>query len=33
MPIDDRELGSLLEQSEDLHADSVRHTRVALDVC
>jgi hypothetical protein len=31
MPIDDRELGTLLEQSEDLHADSMRHNRVALD--
>lgn len=31
MSIDDRELASLLEQSDDLHADSVRHTRVALD--
>lgn len=31
MPIDDRELGALLEQSQDLHADSMRHNRVALD--
>ena len=30
MAIDDRELGSVLEQSEDLHADSTRHNRVAL---
>jgi hypothetical protein len=31
MSIDDREFGILLEQSQDLHADSMRHNRVALD--
>jgi rubrerythrin len=31
MSIDDRELGVLLEQSQDLHADSMRHNRAALD--
>ena len=31
MSIDERELGSLLEQSQDLHADAMTHTRGQLD--
>ncbi|MHB8463491.1 MAG: ferritin-like domain-containing protein [Acidimicrobiales bacterium] len=30
MSIDDRALGALLEESEDLHADAMRHTTVAM---
>lgn len=30
MPIDDRALGELIQQSEDLHSDSVKATRQSL---
>jgi hypothetical protein len=30
MSIDDRELGSLLEQSQDLHSDAMVNTRAQL---